>query len=268
MKRKILITGSNGLIGRELVNQLLTNKQNVLTLILRKNKVFKKNKNLKIIIEKNLSKKSKLWWAKKINFQDFVYHLAWSVKDKDYLENYKNIECLNMSVNIALASMNKVKNFISLGTCLEYKKNNQVLSNLSNVQPENLYASCKLSTFYILNNIFKNSNTKFKWLRVFYIYSENDHKKKLVPTLIEKLKKNKKIFIKNPYVIRDYISLEKAVQKIIFSHKKIPTIQNICSSKGTSPLKIAKDLEKKFNKKKLVTFSKKKKVIDSIIGKN
>ena len=268
MKKKILITGANGLIGRELVNQLITNKQNSLTLILRQNKVFKKSKNLKIIIEKNLSKKDKFWWAKKIDSQDFVYHLAWSVKDKNYLKNYKNIECLNMSLNIALASKNKVKNFISLGTCLEYKKSNKVLSNSSNVKPESLYASCKLSTFYILNSIFMNSKTKFKWLRVFYIYSENDHKKKLVPSLIEKLKKSKKVFIRNPFVIRDYINLDKAVKKIISSHKKKPTIQNIYSSKGISLLKIAKDLEKKLKKKNLVTFSKKKRIIDNIIGKN
>ena len=268
MKKKILITGANGLIGRELVNQLIANKQNSLTLILRKNKVFKKSKNLKIIIEKNLSKKDKLWWAKKIDSQDFVYHLAWSVKDKNYLKNYKNIECLNMSLNIALASKNKVKNFISLGTCLEYKKSNKILSNSSNVNPESLYASCKLSTFYILNSIFMNSKTKFKWLRVFYIYSENDHKKKLVRSLIEKLKKNKKVFIKNPFVVRDYINLDKAVKKILSSHKKKPTIQNICSSKGTSLLKIAKDLEKKLKKKNLVTFFKKKRIIDNIIGKN
>ncbi len=268
MKKKILITGANGLIGRELVNQLLTNKKNSLTLILRKKRIFTKNKNLKIVVEKNLSAKSKNWWEQQIGTQDFVYHLAWSVKEKNYLQNHKNIECLNMSLNIALASKNKVKNFISLGTCLEYKKNNQFLSTSSRVEPESLYASCKLSTFFILNSIFMNSKTNLKWLRVFYIYSENDHKKKLIPTLIDKLKKNKKVLIKNPYVIRDYITLDKAVKKILSSHKKKSTIQNICSSKGTSLLKLAKKLEKKLNKKNLIFFSKKKRTIDRIIGRN
>lgn len=268
MKKKILITGANGLIGRELVNQLLTNKKNSLTLILRKKNFFKNSKNLKIIVEKNLSTKSKNWWEKKIGTQDFVYHLAWSVKEKNYLENKKNIECLNMSLNIALASKNKVKNFISLGTCLEYKKKNQVLSTSSSVEPESLYASCKLSTFFILKSILMKSKTKFKWLRVFYIYSENDHKKKLVPTLIKKLKQNKKVLIKNPYVVRDYINLDNAVKKILSSHKKKSTIQNICSSRGTSLLKLAKNIEKKLNKKDLIFFSKKKKTVDSIVGRN
>ena len=267
MKKKILITGSNGLIGRQLVKKLITNKKNLLTLILRKNLFFKNRKNLKIIVEKNLSKKNKQWWSKKIGTQDFVYHLAWSVKEKDYLENYKNIECLNMSVNIALASKNKVKNFISLGTCLEYEKNNKVLLTSSNVKPESLYASCKLSTFYILNNIFKNSKTKFKWLRVFYIYSENDHKKKFIPSLIKRLKQNKKILVKHPYAIRDYINLDEAVGQILSSHKTKSTIQNICSSKGISLLKIAKNLEKKLKKKNLVTFVKKKRIVDKIIGR-
>lgn len=268
MKKKILVTGANGLIGKELVNQLLTDEKNLLTLIIRKKNFFKQSKNLKIIVDKNLSTRSKNWWEQKIGIQDFVFHLAWSVKEKNYLENQKNIESLNMSLNIALASRNKVKNFISLGTCLEYKKKNQVLSTSSSVKPESLYASCKLSTYFILNSIFMKSKTKFKWLRVFYIYSENDHKKKLVPTLINKLKNNKKILIKNPYIVRDYINLDKAVKKILSSHKKKSTIQNICSSKGTSLLKLAKNLEKKLNKKDLIFFSKKKRVVDRIIGRN
>ena len=126
----------------------------------------------------------------------------------------------------------------------------------------------KVASNYILNNIFKNSKTKFKWLRVFYIYSENDHKKKLIPTIIKKLKQNKKILIKNQYVIRDYINLDEAVKQILSSHKKKSIVQNICSSKGISILKIAKRLQKKLKKKNLVTFLKKNRVNDKIIGKN
>ena len=65
-KKKILITGSSGFLGTQILNSLLKKRNVKLYLVLRKkNLLLSKLDNVKIIITKDLFSESVSWWKKK-----------------------------------------------------------------------------------------------------------------------------------------------------------------------------------------------------------
>ena len=75
-KKKILITGSSGFVGKQLVNDLIKRKNVILYLIINKKKLRFKSKNIKLI---NCSLKNKNILKKKLALVDinYVIHCAW-----------------------------------------------------------------------------------------------------------------------------------------------------------------------------------------------
>jgi len=265
--KNILITGGTGLIGKQLVSILKKKKDINLYLIIRKKKFPKKNIK-KIYYVKNLFTISQNNWKKYLINIDTVIHLAWYAKPPHYLNSLKNLECLNGTIKLAKAcTQSKVKKFISAGTCFEYFHNNRKLHINSKVEPNSIYGTAKLSTYFFLSNIFASTKINFSWLRFFYILSKNDYKQKLVPSIINKLNQNKKVFLKTPYDKIDYLTVNKlsnVIVRIIFK-KKLKKIYNICSGVGVTIKNIALSLASQ-NQKKLLIFSPKKKKIKKIVG--
>jgi dTDP-6-deoxy-L-talose 4-dehydrogenase (NAD+) len=261
MKKNFLITGADGLIGTELLKIFSKNKNYKLTLIIKKKKLNIEIKKLialnKVIFVNNVFNKSENWWKKKFKGIHTIIHLAWSVKDANYLTSNKNLECLNGTIKMALASRNIIKRFVGIGTCLEYKINNKPLSIYSQLEPSNLYSATKLSSLYILKQIFCNTMIDFSWLRIFFVHSRSDHSQKIIPYIYSQIEKNKKIIIKSPNAVRDYIKVKKLAKIImrISTKKKIKPIYNLCSGKPDTIKNIATEIAKKLNKEHLLRFN-------------
>jgi nucleoside-diphosphate-sugar epimerase len=260
MKKKILITGSNGFVGKS-IKEELKNKHHVYGLGRKKNK----EKNYFNI---NLNEKKKLnQLFKKIKF-DIIIHCAWYTNHEDYRQSKKNNEYLKMS-KFLLDSfiMNGGKEFISLGTCEEYKKKKfgkNFFSERSEIKPINNYAKCK----NIFHNYLKSKKIKYKWLRIFYLFGEGENKKRLFPLIINHIYKNKKIKINYPYFKTDFIyvkKLAKIINKII--DKKVSGVFNLCSGESINIINIY-DIIKNLLKKpsKLEIIGKKKLNYENIYG--
>jgi dTDP-6-deoxy-L-talose 4-dehydrogenase (NAD+) len=161
MKKNILVTGANGFIGKHVVKYLISKNKKIKIIVRKKNNLFK-NKNIKIIYTKNLFKEKKNNLKNFLKNVNTVIHLAWFVKPNDYLNSEKNIECLIGTINLAEAcAQSKVKNFIGIGTCFEYKINNKKISVNSALEPKNLYSATKLSVYYSLLNFFNKKKLIF-----------------------------------------------------------------------------------------------------------
>ena len=174
---KILLTGSSGFIGSNILSNFLENNQ-IYIIVRRKpsNKLLK-NKNIKVIKFNNYnSLHSKL---KRIKV-DTVIHCA-----THYIRNHKfsdiNKLC-NSNIflgNIILENLEnmKVSKFINFSTVWEdseAKKNN----------PKNLYAAYKKSFSTILNFYKKNLNkVNFYELMISDTFGQNDFRKKIINTL-------------------------------------------------------------------------------------
>ncbi len=185
MEKKILITGSTGFIGFNILNHLA--KNNNITIVLRKknNKIFdivKKNK-IKIIYYNNLNQLNNS--LKKLRI-DVVIHCATHYTKK---HSYKDIYKLNYSNilfgNLILENFKhlKFKKFINFTTVWE--NYNGIKNN-----PFNLYAAYKQSFTRILN-YYKSVDDNGKYYNVYLseTFGAYDTRQKLIRVLKNNFRK-------------------------------------------------------------------------------
>jgi nucleoside-diphosphate-sugar epimerase len=146
---------------------------------------------------------------------------------------------------------------------LEYdSRENIKMNSNSPLRPVNLYTFYKSLTFLTLRFIFLKSQTNFIWLRPFFLYGGKEQNTRLVPTILNSIKKNKKVKIKFPNVVRDFIHVNKAsllIIKYLKQYDKKILVKNICSGKGMSIINFAKFIINDKNKYKYLYFKKNKK---------
>ncbi len=156
MKSKTLITGSQGFIGKILVNKL--RNTNKLLLIDKKNNLSKQKNFYKI----NLLDSASLDKLFKNNRITNIIHLASEIFDDDKnVYNYNTTTSKNL---ILIAKKYKVKNFIFTSTFSIYEKNySKSISESEPPTAENLYGKSKFN----VEKIIKKSGLKnFTILRV------------------------------------------------------------------------------------------------------
>ena len=131
-----------------------------------------------------------------------------------------------------MAENNPGRNFIGIGTCEEYYKKNfkkNFFIENNNIKPTNIYSRAK--NFFHL--YLKKSGINYKWVRIFYLFGEGENKKRLFPSLIESVIKNKKFKLKNPNFRTDFLYVDtvvKMIDKLI--NLKVSGEFNVCRGKS------------------------------------
>ena len=219
MKQKILITGSTGFIGSNIVNLLLKKNVYIYDILRNKNKKNKKiidlnkNKNYLPIFYKKFDELEKK--LKKVKI-DTVINCATYYTSKNDIKNIENL----IRTNIIFCSIileilkNKIKKFINFGSMMEYSQGNYF-------SPKNFYAITKYSfqkieEFYKLNY----KNIKFYDLKLYETYGNNDERNKIIPTIIKNYAQNKDIKIVSKNLKMNFVHIEslmKVIHMIIFN---------------------------------------------------
>tara|TARA_Y100000389_G_C17461312_1_gene521946 strand:- start:224 stop:1084 length:861 start_codon:yes stop_codon:yes gene_type:complete len=267
-KQNFLITGSTGFIGKHFLSYIRNKKINITLVVTKKNKInralLKDLPIKKIIFVKNIFNKKSLWWMKVCKDIDVVIHLAWYAKHPEYINSNKNLECYKGTIELAKACIkNKVKKFVGIGTCAEFEPSTKLLQRNSRLHSTNQYGIYKIKTYNYLKKIFKKK-VKFLWCRIFYIYGEEQHPKKLFPYLKNLIKhKRKKAILSEGKQVRDFIHVKEAVRQIFkLVVGRYIGAANICSGKSMTIKNFSKKVLKRsnhpikliFNKNKINTF--------------
>ena len=196
MKKNILITGANGLLGRYLV-EVLSQKYNVFAVVRNKKKLqFKLNKNISVL-QMDLSKINLNILPSKIFA---IYYLAQSNQYKKFPKGVNDMISINVHAPIILAKWameNKVKKFIYASSGGVYGGSKYPLKEVSQVHPnENLgfYLNSKISAEILLKN-YLNKFMSTIIIRPFFMYGLGQKKDRLFPQLISNIKNNKEIRI-------------------------------------------------------------------------
>ena len=124
MKKTVLVTGSTGFVGRQVISNLLDKKVQVRSIVRKGKESFFNDKNSKIqLVEtKDLFEESTEWWKEQCKNIDTVIHIAWYAEPGKYLESAKNTDCLKGSLNLAKGAQQAgVRRFVGIGTCFEYE---------------------------------------------------------------------------------------------------------------------------------------------------
>ena len=209
---RILITGSTGFIGNNLVIYFLENPEHKLFLINRDKKITFKDENItNFYYDQKIS--NLINFFKEVN-PDIVIHLA-----TNYIKAHtpKDISSL-ISSNIlfgteileAMANSN-CKKILNFGTYF------QNVGSQSIYIPANLYAATKESLDNIIKYYSDHHDINFITLKFFDTFGPNDNRNKLVIFLIKSALNNTNIDLTNANKILDLSHISSIIEHILHS---------------------------------------------------
>jgi dTDP-6-deoxy-L-talose 4-dehydrogenase (NAD+) len=230
----IVVIGGTGFIGQYVVKNLLLQGHEVITTgtcieKAKKNRWFEDVSFLEIDLSGPIQEEK----FKTIASADKVIHLAWAG-----LPNYNGMKHIEVNLFEQYYFLKKLiefglKDILITGTCLEYGLQNGCLAPSLPTNPIVPYAIAKDTLRKLMQHLQKENTFNFKWLRLFYMYGEGQHKSSLLSQLDYAISNNEKIFnMSNGDQLRDYMHVEQVAKKIIsasLSSEKF-LLANCCSS--------------------------------------
>ena len=232
MKKKILILGSSGYIGKKLSVK------------------FKK----KFIIFNSINKKNTFIEVKKFLIKNKIKYIINLVNN-----NCQGIKMIRYNKNLLNIIKNQDIKIIFFSTSLIYGLTNKPVNEQAKIKPFNDYTRNKSN----IEKLYKNSKTNYKIIRLSNVYDDEFKKKGIFENLINCVKK-KNIYIKfnNLEIYRNFIHINDVVnmlEKLILNYD---TIEEKIINFGGENLKLKKIItlfNKKFCTKIMIKINKDKK---------
>lgn len=249
---KILLTGATGFLGSHFVESLYSSGFELLltrrkSSVLDKCTTFAENVNWIYTDVDN-------WIDNAIEFKpDILIHAAWNGvennKRDDWEVQLSNIDFLYKLMKIAKGA--NVKKVISLGSQAEYGQFNEKVTEDYKLNPIGSYALVKLACLEYLKSFCKDNSIEWYWLRVFSVIGKNDNPNWLIPTVIDKLKKDEAIDLTLGDQCYDYMYVNDfcdKLLKVIYSTKNKSGVYNVCTGIPTKINELLVIIAKKLNK--------------------
>ena len=240
--KKILITGSNGFIGKNLVESLLS-KYEITGL-------SKQQKNNKVNhITKDINK---------ITSKDFknifcVIHLA-AITDlkvcKDFPDQCITTNVLGTQKILESARKNNCKVIYASTSHVYGIPKKLPINETASTSPTSIYAGSKLAGEILCESYHKQFNMDISIVRIFSVYGPESNNHLVIPNIVTQLKNSNIIKLGNINSRRDFIFISDVTNaiKIILNNINGYNIYNVGSEKSYSIKEICKKLEKSYGK--------------------
>lgn len=257
MKKRILLTGTTGFVGRQILAALL--KADVeLRLVVRDGGESRLPQTgvAEIVRTADLFRESAEWWAAACQGVDTVIHAAWYAEPGMYMQSPKNLDCLAGTLQLAAGCAQAgVRRFVGIGSCSEYDMSIGHLSVDAPLRPTTPYAGAKAATFLALSTLLPEQGISFAWARLFYLYGEGEDARRLVPYLRARLSTGEPAELTSGTQIRDYLDVAAAGAEIAAlalgsTHGAV----NICSGHAQTVRELAEQIADEYGRRDLLRF--------------
>lgn len=257
----LLVTGSQGFIGKNLINNKKLNKYNFFCTFHKKKYNKKKSLNNKFIRINLLLTKS---YKKLPKICNQIIHLAGDART--FVDNKNGIKQINDNTKITknlirYAIKSKCKKIIFLSSVYVYSgNNNKVYHENLNLCPKEPLGKSKLISEKLICNFARKYKVKCYILRAFTIYGPNSRKTQFLPMIKRKINNVncKKIVLKKPKIMRDFLHVDDLSNAIYLclksNNKKKINIFNLGSGKSISIGFVVKKLINISNKRLKLIF--------------
>ena len=256
---KVLLTGSSGFLGQEILKKLLAKNHKVLGLDIRKGLV--NHKNFKFL-KTDLKKKANINIKEKYDVAIHTAAIQPFKKDENF-KKYINGNLITGKNFFDIAISLGIKKFIICSSFSVYGKTKKYIHENENLNPKNFYGLSKKFLESLAEYYHDNYNINVIILRFDGIFGQNQNLPSLIKMVIKNAILNKKIVLFNSGKLkRDYVYVEDAADSIILSLKKIDKYKfdvfNIGSGFPKTNLKITKTIVRYLDSKSKVEVIKNK----------
>lgn len=257
MSKYILLTGGTGFVGSHLLEKLLNLNKKVILLKRSFSNTWRINEFLddKNLILKNIDKENLNDIFDQFDIEG-VFHLATFAQRVHRSESV--LEMINSNISLPTELLensinNDVKFFINTGSFSEYKLANSPISENSQMESFNLYASTKTAFESILKFYSQKYDLNCATLKLFTPYGPKDDENKITPYLIISSIKKNDILIKSPNKKLDFIFVKDVVDSYITTMNNISKLNdynsfNIGTGIGTTITDVLRIIEDNLGK--------------------
>lgn len=256
MRKRVLLTGATGFVGKQVLSCLLQADVDVRLLVRHGSAPKLKHAVQDMVLTEDLFRQDRSWWREV--FQDIhtVIHTAWYAVPGDYLQSPKNLDCLRGTLEMAAGAVDAgVKRFVGIGSCAEYDLTEGYLSVQTALKPTTVYGGAKAATYLGLSNYFAQCGVEFAWCRLFYLYGEDEDPRRLVPYLHRQLSSGQTAELSSGEQIRDYLDVATAgaeITEIALGTGAGP--KNVCSGTATSIKQLSEKIADVYGRRDLLRF--------------
>ena len=203
---KILVAGGTGFIGSNLIPELISKGNEVISLSNFPNK--KKRINKVVYISHDLTKPFEEKEVKFFSDVDYVVNCSGYIDHRGFLNGgkevfYNHFGALYVLTNLAIEI--KAKALIHIGSSDEYGENISPLNEKIRESPQSPYALGKLSSTHYLQQCYSQGILNTVVLRPFLVYGEGQSKERFLPYLIDNCLNDREFKVSLGEQIRDYL---------------------------------------------------------------
>lgn len=231
IKKKVIVTGATGLIGKEVLKPLQELGYEIYALT---------TKDVPADTDINW-KKCDIFFEKSLRavFEEVkpshLLNLAWTATG-DYLNSQINFDFVKAGLSmLKYFKENNGKRAVFAGTCFEYKFKDAALIEADELNPQTIYAKCKNNLREQAEKYSQSNDISFGWGRIFYVYGIGENEKRLTAHLVNRLSKDKIATIQSGQLIKDYMYTKDIASAFAaFLDSETEGCVNICTGKGIS----------------------------------
>ena len=240
VKKNVLVTGSTGFIGRNLVLSLLEGSSRVTGISLEKN-LFRERNHYTHRREPIVSGIS-------LEHYDLIFHLAGTGYGNDSLDESfimkTNLDC---TINLLEGIPDPQRTvFVFASSCSIYGNNSNIADEELNPEPNSFYGKSKYSAEEYIKKFSEDNGMKIVIARIFNVYGLED-KNSIIFKIINSIKKDKKMPL-NPNLVRDFIHVDDVIYGLQFLSKNGSGVYNLGSGVGASLENVCLSVEKVIGK--------------------
>lgn len=251
--KRVLITGGNGFIGKQIIPYLLEKAFEVHVLSSRapmpSNHIYFHQANLLDDHEhQNLINKIK---------PTHLIHSAWYTQNGKFWDAIDNVYWLKATISLAEAFF-KAGGYrlLGLGTCGEYAWSNDICQEGKTAEiPATLYGKTKKSALECLQALAQTYSASFTWARIFFPYGEGEAKERLIPYVILNLLRGQEARCTHGKQLRDYMHVSdfgSALASLLNS--EVNGVVNIASGNTITIQGIIKEIGVLLKREELIQF--------------
>ena len=204
MRRRVLVTGGAGFIGRWAIRELVRRDWEVHMIEPVPVPELQDNGNLHVHTCDLLGDPKTPEIVKSVGATHLL-HLAWFTAHGVFWNSEENLRWVSASLDLvrsfAEAGGQRV---VGAGSCAEYTwdGSERLREDLPCV-PRTLYGTCKLATCSVLGKFAEANDMGFAWGRIFFLYGPREDPRRLIPSLIRPLLAGEKAIVKCGGHVRD-----------------------------------------------------------------